>query len=47
MPDLGKTETYYHTAASNVKTCMCESCVDYRTRNDIPYGGMKPKEKKK
>lgn len=32
---------YYHTASSNRLTCMCPSCFDYRTRNDIPIGGFK------
>jgi hypothetical protein len=32
---------YYHTATSNRLTCMCETCVDYRTRNDIPLGGFR------
>ena len=41
-PELqAEIEKYYHTASSNRLTCMCESCVDYRTRNDIPFGGKK------
>lgn len=44
-PDLSATETYYHTASSDRRTCMCDSCVQWRKDNDIPYGGAKPKEK--
>lgn len=29
-----------HTSASNRLTCGCESCTDYRERNDIPWGGF-------
>jgi hypothetical protein len=32
---------YYHTASSNRHTCLCQSCVNYRTLNDVPFGGFK------
>lgn len=46
QPDLNATETYYHTATSDWRTCMCESCVKRRADHDIPYGGVVKKEKK-
>jgi hypothetical protein len=39
--DPSKTETYYHTATSHRMTCLCVSCVAYRSNNDIPLGGFK------
>lgn len=45
-PDLNATETYYHTATSDWRTCMCVSCARRRADHDIPYGGVVKKEKK-